>query len=206
MKNKKILLLLLIGLLLMSVALSGCNKKDLSPDEAIQYLMSIKRYYCKVDITTKNDKQNLNYECRQFFDSSLGYRLEVGNDRVQIYKGDKIYVTDLKNNNRYTLDKDFDSVFTLSFISEYIKLLYTNESIKYSMKNIDGTDYELVDLIIPSGNKNLYKAVMYINIKKYSPEKIIVYDDEEREKVIMTYSDFDVDGDMKGELFNVVEN
>ena len=175
----------------------------MKPHEVIDYLRNIKSYQCKVNITTTNDRQQLKYEFTQFCDKVMGYRLELGSDRVQIYTEGKIYVNDLKNSAKYVLDSDFDQVRTISFIGEYIKLLYTNDKINYSKQNLEGKDYQLVDLLLPGTNRNLYKAVMYIDLKAYAPYKIIVFDNKGRERMLIEYIDFKANVELNKELFKV---
>ena len=89
-----------------------------------------------------------------------------------IYKtDDNIYISDKNNGTKYVQSKDFDEVLKLSFIGEYIGLLYTNEEIKYVIKNINDIEYTVIDLFIPGSNKNINNALLYVNTKSMIPEK-----------------------------------
>jgi len=198
----KLLILLLVGVVL-SVLTAGCGRRQVDPNEATSFLKDLTSYSTEYVMEFKNDIQTISYEGKQFYDKSNGYRLEVGQDRIFIYKPDKIYVNDVKNNVKYTMDTNFDNGYKLSLVKEYVKLLYTNEEIKYSFKDIEGEKFELVELILPGVNEDKAKAVMYINLKNYHPEQIIVYDEKDNERIKITYSNFEVSPKMKDELFKV---
>lgn len=200
--RRKLLILCAVFLGLV-IILSGCKKSQKNPNEVTDFLKDLDSYSTDFIMEVKNDKQTIAYEGKQFYNKDLGYRLELGEDRVFIYKSDKIYVNDIKNNVKYTTDKDFDSTYKLSFINEYIMLLYTNEDIKYDFKDIEGKKYQLINLTIPGGNKEISKAVMYVDTKSYLPEWVIIYDEKDQERVKITYKNFQVSPDMKPDLFKV---
>jgi outer membrane lipoprotein-sorting protein len=203
MKTNRTCILLFIFLLFCGIFYTGCGKRTKSPHEVVDTLKQLRTYTCRADITVKNDKQEITYTCRQFFDRSIGYRLELGEDRVQVYKDNQIYVHDKKNKAKYTLEEDFDQLYSLSFVGRYIMLLYTNKEIKYSSKTEKGINYELVELLIPGNNRNLHKAVMYINKATYHPERVIVYNKRNAETARIVYQDFQVNTELDKNLFTI---
>lgn len=203
MKNRATLILLSLILLLFSVFSWGCKKRIKSSEDVINHLKSLRSYSADVNITIKNDRQELLYECKQFYDKIQGYRLEIGSDRVQVYKDNKIYVADKKNGAKYILEGDFDQTYSLSFIGKYIGLLYTNETIKYSVKEMEGNRYQVIELLIPGNNRNIHRAEMYINTKTYLPERVIVYDQKNTERILINYKELSANEEINKELFKV---
>ena len=201
MKNKRLFTLLLFMILIL--IMNGCTKKQKEPHEVVDYLKNLSTYQCKVEIDTKNDREELKYSLKQYCDSSIGYRVEIGDDKVQIHRNNKVYVKDLKNNKKFELEEEFNELYSISFVGEYIKLLYTNDSVDYIIKEIEGKKYQLIQLLLPGNNRNLYKAVMYVDLKAYTPEKIVIYDNKEKERVIILYSDFVINDKIDKSLFNV---
>jgi outer membrane lipoprotein-sorting protein len=201
MKNKGLFLLLLFVVIFNALSFSGCKKKSKEPDEIIDYLKNLKSYECKVDMYVKNDKQELKYNMKQFCDASMGYRLEIGSDRVYIYRDGKINVTDIKNNAKYELDENFDEVFKISFIGEYIKLLYYTSSYKFSELTVDKDKYVLLELALPGANKNMRKAVMYIDSRNYYPSKVLIYNYKDKETINITYREFKANVGIDKKLF-----
>lgn len=203
MKNKKSLFLLFL-IIFSLLGFNACKKRYKYPEDVVDYLKSLKTYESNVQMYIKNDKQELKYEMKQYCDASIGYRLEIGKDRVQVHKDNKIYVTDNKNNSKYELESDFDELYRISFIGEYIKLLYTNDEVKFTVENMDGNEYELIETFLPGMNRNLNRAVMYIDLKNmYTPVKILIYDEKDEERVNITYTNFKRDIAIDKELFKV---
>lgn len=200
---KKKFLLILSVLMIFSAAMLGCRKKEKNTEELISCLKELGNYSCSFDIKVKNDKQEISYSGAQYYNQDYGYRLELGTDRIQIYKDKKIYISDLKNKSKYVAEESFDSVFTLTFVHEYIKLLYSNEEIKSSFKTIGDKKYQLIELVIPGGIRELNKAVLYVDTKTYLPEKLIVYDILEKEKLNVEYKNFVSNAKVGKELFTV---
>ncbi len=181
---------------------TGCIRNKNDPERVINYLKNLDSYTAKVNIKVINEKQNVEYNTVQYYDKNFGYRLELGDDRVLVYKDDKIQVTDIKSNVRYTMNKDFDSLFRLSLLGEYIGLAFTNEEAEYSLKEINGRTFQVLGLLIPGNNRNISSAEIYADLKSNKPEFIIIYDDKKSERVRITYSNFVPDAEINKKLFN----
>ncbi len=188
--KKKLLLFLTVILYFSSILLTSCNKKPVNCNDIVSFLKNMKSYTSEMNMDIKNDKQTISYKAKQSYLRGGGYKLELNKDRVFIYKDDKIYISDKNNGTKYVQSKDFDEVFKLCFIGEYIGLLYTNEEIKYSIEKINGIEYSVIDLFIPGSNKNINNAVLYVNSKSMLPEKLIIYDIKGNEKINVTYTNF----------------
>ncbi|MGH4050643.1 MAG: germination lipoprotein GerS-related protein [Clostridium sp.] len=189
---KKILLLLLSSLMIIGlVLLTSCVTKPKDTNDITRFLKNMDSYTTDMNIDVINPKQTINYKAKQSYLLGGGYKLELNEDRVFIYKNDnKIYVNDKNNGTKYVQSKDFDEVFKLSFIGEYIGLLYTNEEIKYVTKTINDTEYTVIDLLIPGSNKNINKALLYVDTKKMIPDKMVIYDVNGKEKINISYTNF----------------
>ncbi|MCB2293410.1 hypothetical protein LGK95_07730 [Clostridium algoriphilum] len=189
--KKRALLLLSLLLILSSMLLTSCNKKPKDTNDITTYLKNMESYTTEMTMDIKNDKQTINYNAKQSYLQGGGYKLELNKNRVFVYKNDnKIYVSDKNNGTKYVQSKDFDGVLKLSFIGEYIGLLYTNEKIEYVSKTINGIDYTVIDLFIPGNNKNINKAMLYVNNKSMLPEKMLIYDLNNKEKIAIRYTKF----------------
>lgn len=201
MKNKLYLILSIILIIVISVVLYSCKRKPKTAEENFDLLKTIKSYSTDAIFSYKNSRGETTEKCKQYYDSTKGYRLEIGEDRIQIYKDKKIFVQDLKNNAKYTLEKDFDELYKYTFIGEYINLMYTSEDIKYFCKKIEGKNYAVVELFIPGNNKNIAKAALFINQDNNLPDKLIVYDDRGNERLQVIYEGFKVEDELDKNLF-----
>ncbi|MDP4146382.1 MAG: germination lipoprotein GerS-related protein [Bacillota bacterium] len=200
--EKKLILLFAAVVIFCTLGISCARPGDKNKN-IIDDLKDLKSYSCNMDIQVKNSKQKIDYSARQIYSVGLGYRLELNKDRTMVYKGNKIYIKDYKNNSVYTTDKSFDDVYRLSFIGEYIGLLYTDENIKYSFTKVGDEEYELIKLKIPSNNKNLSNAVLHVNTKTKVPSKLFIYDFQGNEVMEITYKDFKANDQVTADLFEV---
>ncbi|MCY6354564.1 germination lipoprotein GerS-related protein [Clostridium sp. ZS2-4] len=198
--RRKLAVLFTIGILIL-VGMCGCVKKKANPDKVVQFLKDLHSYACDLDIHLKNDKQEIKLECKQFYDEKYGHRLELGDERILIYQKNDILISDLNNHMEYTTDKNFDSVYKLSFLQEYIGLLYTDEEIRYSVQTICDKQYQLIHLIIPGNNRNLDKAIMYVNLENKLPEKVVICDIKGNEVISFIYRNFNPNLKIEKQIF-----
>ncbi len=197
--EKRLLILFSISILILM--LSACGKKERDPNAVIHYLKSLNTYTCDVNIHIKNSKQEIDIESKQVYHKDFGHRLDINKDRVLIYKENGIQISDLVNSMDYTLDTKFDNVYRLSFIQQYIGLLYTDKEIENTFKKIGDREYQLISLAIPGNNRNMNKAIMYVDTETKLPNKLSIYDIKDKEVVSFIYTNFVPNADVDKELF-----
>lgn len=201
MKKKSLLTTILVFIFI--IVFTSCGKKNDDTEKNIDYLKNLDSYSCNINMKIENDKQTINYTGKQFYDKRYGYRFELDKNRLMVYKDNKILVKDLQSGLKYDTEKDFDSLFKLSFIGEYIGMIYTNEVVKNSSKKIGNEEYQVVHLDIPGNNKNISKAELYINKQSSLPKYVIIYDSKGKKKIDVEYSDFKANPELQKELFEI---
>lgn len=183
--------------------IAGGQKNDQRSDEdLLYYFKNIGRYSCKVNITTMNDKQKLSYDCKLYYLRDNGSRLELGKDRVLIYKGNKIYINDLVTKNKYTLDQDQGELYAMSFIQQYIRFMYVSDNTKYYIKEDKDKKLQMIDFSLPFENNDMSRAVLLIDINNKTPQKVTIYDGEGKERAEIKYIDFDTKQNVDASLFS----
>jgi len=178
--------------------LRAINSKDKT---VVDNLKALKSYSCDMKVTIKNDKQNIEYPCRQYYLYGSGYRLEISSGRIMLYKENDVYVFDKQNNKAYVKPNKQNDAYELSFIGQYIGMLYTNQNINYSIRKINGVEYAAIKIGIPNQNRNAKYAIMYVNIKNSVPYKVIICDEENKEKMEIEYSNFIPNDNIDSTLF-----
>ncbi|MCB2353282.1 germination lipoprotein GerS-related protein [Clostridium estertheticum] len=202
--KKVSLLFLSLLIVLSSVLFTSCDKTPKDTNDITTFLKNMDSYTTNMNMDIKNDKQTINYKAKQSYLKGGGYKLELNKNRVFIYKSDdKIYINDKNNGRSYVQSKSFDEVLKLSFIGEYIGLLYTNEEIKYVTKTVNNIEYTVINLFIPGNNKNINNALLYVNNKSMLPEKMVIYDTSGKEKINITYTNFSANLKIEPKEFNV---
>lgn len=197
----KKLLLILIAAFFMTVS-DGCYFKIDKTQKSLDYIKSLKSYTSDAHIILQNDKQNIEYDMKQYYKKNMGVRLELNSDRIYICKGDKIYVNDTKSGFKYSLSGDFENIVKLSSVGEYIRLIYTNEEIKTYFKDISGIKYQVLEIYLSNLNRNLDKGKLYINTETKLPEFVEVYDLNNKVKFKVLYKNFVANAEFNEELLS----
>ncbi|MEG2289122.1 MAG: germination lipoprotein GerS-related protein [Clostridium sp.] len=156
----------------------------------IERLNEIKAYQSNITIEVINSKETNKYQGVQIYKKDIGYRLDLNDGRSFTFKGDEIQVKDNESTRAYTLDKEFDDVFKYGFIGEYIGLIYTNEELRFETEIINNQKCFIITTLIPGSNNNIYEGSLYYDVDSYVPNKIIIYDNNKRERIIFTYENF----------------
>lgn len=200
MKRK---LLLIIVCFIIAIFQIGCNNKGKNIEKNLKYIRNIDSYSCDVNINIKNDKQVINYSGKQFYSKIYGCRFDLDKTRIFVYKDNKVFIKDLKNGLTYNVDENLDSIFKLCFVSEYINLLYTDESVKSSFKTVNNQEYQVVHLGIPGNNKNMSSADLYIRMSDKVPQYLYVCNSSGNEDIKVEYLSFQPNIELNEEIFNV---
>lgn len=198
---KRSILMLFCLMLIFPLILGACKKENDNPEEIITSIKNLNSYSTDFIMEIRNDKQVVTYEGKHYYDRTLGHTMELSENRRFVYKGDKIYAHDIKNDIKYTVDKEFDEGFIYTFVEEYAALLYTNEEVKYDYKEMEGKRYQIIKLLIPGSNKNIDNASMYVDMETLLPEYVFIYDKDNNEKVKVTYKNFIADVKLDEKLF-----
>lgn len=188
--RKVLPLILIISSLFLCICFSSCERREENPNAITDYLKSLNSYSTEINIIIKNDKQTINYSGNQLYLKGVGYKQEIGKDRIYIYKQNKIYVKDIHNSLKYVTDISKDSIYKYSFIGEYVALLYTEEKISLTDKVLDNQNYVVVRLDIPGNNRNMENAELYVNKKTKLPYKLLIKDSKGKEKIEVMYNNF----------------
>ncbi|MEG1256132.1 germination lipoprotein GerS-related protein [Clostridium sp.] len=182
----------IISICIIFAIILGLRGKTETSDEyhVIEALNEIKAYKSNITIEVINDKETNKYEGVQVYKKDIGYKLDLNDSRSFTFKGDEIQVKDNESTREYTLDKEFDEVFKYGFIGEFIGLVYTNEELKFDTEIINNQEYFIIRTLIPGSNNNIYEGSMYYNVNDYVPKKIVIYDNNHRERIVYTYENF----------------
>lgn len=202
--NKKLLLLISI---IITIIISGIillqKHHKLTPERVLSDFKEIEGYTTEVTYLITNSRGEITVKTSQWYDEDNGLRVEFGQDRVQIYKEDKIYVEELATGRTYDMKKDFDQLYKLAFIPEISKLFINDEEFKYHYKEKEGKQYLVVEFNTLLDNENLIKEVLFIDTKNKVPLEGIIYDKRGNERAKIIYNNFKMDNNIDEELFKI---
>ena len=169
--------------------------------DIINELRNTKYYSSKVEYVFKNSKSQFEESTMQYYSFDKGLRIEFkdGYEGVKVYKGEEIKVEG-NQDEEYILDKDIDIIYPLAFIENILSNPQSGEIKEVKAEWGQGT-YLQVDMKYNSKNKHLNKAEFYVDKDKRVPVLLKILDDNNKERVIITYKDFKKEKSLNDNLF-----
>lgn len=202
--NKKIIIGILVLIPVLMILLVILCRDVITPsnEDIISDLKDTKYYSSKVDYLFKNSKSEFEENTMQYYSFDKGSRIEFGNDynRVKVYNGSEIKVEGDEDKAGYTLDKDIDVIYPLAFIENILSNKQADE-IKEVKADWGPGVYLQIDIEFNSKNKHLNKAEFYVDKDKKVPVLLKILDDDNKERVIVKYSDFKKEKTLSDDLF-----
>lgn len=191
-KSKKGRYLLIVGLLLIpfiSIFLIIQFRHTVMPtnEEIIKYVQEAKGYKTNIKYTIINSKGKFDEDVKVYYRKNYGVRVEFPQDRVKIYKDG--YISILEQDYKYELEEGFDTLYPLGFINNML----SNEiaEVKEASEEWGDVKYLEISIKLPSKNKHIDSAKMYINKEDKSPIITKIYNSDGEESVIIVYDKFE---------------
>lgn len=201
--GKKIFIGILIFIPIVIILLVILFRNAVTPsDESIvNNLKNMKFYSSRVNYIFKNSKSQFEEDTIQYYSFDKGSRIEFqdGNGRVKVYNGEEIKVEESRE-EEYILNKSIDTIYPLAFMGN---VLSNSENIQIKeVKNEWGDSiYLKVDITYNIKNKYLNKAEFFVDKNKGVPVLLKILDDENKERIIITYKDFKKEKNLSDDLF-----
>lgn len=201
--NKKLIIGILIFTPIFIILLVILFRNSISPsnESIINELKNTKLYSSKVNYVFKNSKSQFEENTIQYYSFDKGSRIEFkdGYDRVKVYKGGEIKVEE-NSDGEYILSKDIDTIYPLAFM-ENILSSSENAEIKEVKTEWSDSIYLQIDIKYNSNNKHLNKAEFFVEKNKGVPVLLKILDDDNKERIIITYKDFKKEKILSDDLF-----
>lgn len=194
-------MLLLVPICIIVVIIWGRGMVTPSNEEIIDDLHNVKNYSCTVEYTFINSKGQYKENTTQYYSSDNGMRIEFQdeNGRVKVYKGSEIQMKE-ENGQEYTIDKKIDEIYPLAFI-ENILDKNVSEELEIITPEWSDKEYIRVNVNYTNGNKHLNKGELYVDKKLKCPVLLKIFDDADKERILISYKDFKVSKESYEGLF-----
>jgi outer membrane lipoprotein-sorting protein len=200
--NKPVIIsiLALIPILIIVLVIICRNVIIPSNEDIVDELRNTKCYSSKVHYVFKNSKSLFEEDTIQYYSYGKGSRIEFLDDykRVKVYKGGEIKMAGNEDED-YTLDKDIDIIYPLAFVQNILSNPQVGEIKEVKEEWGEGT-YLQVNINY-NINKHLNKAEFYIDKDKRVPVLLKILDDNDKERIVITYKDFKEEKNLNDDLF-----
>jgi len=218
MKKKKLAILLAM-LMSLTLALAACGTTnglrgpadagEISAFEQIQrMLFELQSYRAIATVEYRSNKGSNVYETVQHARITGEYRIEVtGPEAVSgsVTVSDRRQIHQFNNrvNGRVSLmvqeTPERSEIFLTSFIRNY-KL---SEEVSVSVADMDDGVSTVLEATIPGGHPYLTTARLWVNNETLTPIKLVIFDTDGSERIIVTYHVFEYNAILDDGLFTI---
>lgn len=190
--KKKLLKILLVSIPIILIALIVIFRLTAEPsnEEIIMGLRNIKNYTTKVDYLIVNSRGEETEETIQYFSKDFGGRIDFGEDRIKIYKDDKILIKDSISNKEYETEEDMDKFHSIAFMDKLLEYPIIDGKIKEGQEEWGEREYIEFTSELFLDNEHLDKVRIFIDKNEEIPIGAIIYDKDGRDKVKIVYKEF----------------
>ena len=209
MKLKRLTAVLMTALFF-AAGCQGANKAETQNTyQKIQsILVNVQSYACEATVEYKSNKGSNVYDTVQKCKITGEYRVEVvGPDKVDgnvtLSDGKTIYQFNKRIAGKISVatkeSQERSEIFFTSFLKNYMK---SNETSVSAVK-VQGDPCTVLEAVIPGSHPYLASEKLWIDNKTFKPVKLIIYDPQGSERIIVTYKTFQYNIDLDDSEFKV---
>lgn len=180
-----------------------------APIEKIQEkLTSMQTYACIADLTYISNKGENTYRTKQYYKMSGEYRIEITAPEkveglVTVCDGEKVmqYNPRILGEivNEVPESKSRNEIFLGVFLKNYLQ----SEEVTLEVFNADNEEYTVLEAVIPEGGKYLATEKLWVSNETLNPKKLVIYDTEGKERIIVEYGEFKYNVKLEDEIFQI---
>lgn len=197
-------------LFIMSTLLVGCIKGEVINEynNIQKKLTNMDSYSSKINVKYISNKGENEYNLFQQAKKNGKYKIETlspemvkGN--IIIFDGKMVWQYNKNLNSKISIgEKDKLERKEISIFSFLENQAKSNE-VAIETANTNEGIYTILEANIPGDNKYFNNEKLWVNNETKNPEKLIIYDKDGKERVIVTYEDFKYNPNLEDTLFNI---
>lgn len=189
-KGNTILMILLVIILVVVGGLAAYQKfYDVTPEEILEEMFSMKSYETEVTYDVKNARGQFQEKGRIYHDEEVGTKI-VLDEREQLFKDGKIIINYFQDDKTYEVGEDYDEFYRFMFVNKLKDLCNQEHNISYKWNDENKKSEVILELTDLNGNENFKKEVMVIDAKKKVPKEAVIYGRDEAESVVIKFNNF----------------
>lgn len=201
------------GILLPVVMLCGCGAKDAGTTmEKIQdRLAKMESYACTATLKRISNKGENEYGTKQYYKTTGEYRLELTSpDTVAgnytVFDGKTICQYNPKMGGKVVIDVPESQPRNELFLGQFVKNYMQSENVSIDVANMDEGKSTVLEAVIPGGNKYLATEKLWVDNETLNPVQFVIYDQDGKERYIITYQEFEYNPSLENSLFQAKQN
>lgn len=203
---KKIKIFMMISTILL---LAGCGKNDSSSYVDVQKkIMDMESYTADTTVKYISNKGENEYEIRQSAKKDGKYIIETlapentkGHiilfDGQMVWQYNKNVESKISVGDKDKLERREISIF--AFLENHLK----SSDVSVETASTKEGVYTVLEAKIPKKNKYMDTEKLWINNETKMPEKLIIYDEDKKERVLVTYKKFEYNPKLSDSIFSI---
>jgi len=203
--------LLLLFILTTGCFLTSCSfkEKSKSPIEKIhEKLTSMENYGCVADVRFISNKGENTYKTKQHYKMTGEYRLEILAPEnlqglVTVYDGQKLIQYNPRILGEVITEQPESESANEIFLGAFLKNYLQSEGVALEVFNHNSENYTVLEAVIPDGGKYLATEKLWISNKSLNPVKLVIYDKEGKERIIVEYLEFKYNVNLDESVFRI---
>ncbi|MCL2874373.1 MAG: hypothetical protein FWE29_05505 [Defluviitaleaceae bacterium] len=213
---KKYYIFILTAIIL-AVFATGCGASEAAVvdpstyEKIITKLSEMETYRSEASVQYISNKNSNTYRVIQYNKMSGEYRIEVispeqsaGN--VTVFDGTTISQFNKRNEGRIFVlareDMARSEILVTSFIRNYLDSTETSVSVG----SFDNGKCTVLEVSLPGEHPYLATAKLWVDNKDLVPVKLVIYDSEGGERIVVIYENFEYNVELANDIFHVETN
>lgn len=200
----------MLVMFILTITLFGCGKDNsVNGYKNIQEaIMNMESYTADIHVTYISNKGESVYDIMQMAKKDGKYILKTNfpesmTGNIIMYDGSLIWHYNPQVDSKISvidnerMERREINIFT--FLENHLK----SNDIAVETSSIDEEVYTILEAMIPSTNQYFANEKLWLNNKTNLPEKLIIYDTEGKERIIVEYSNFVYNPELEDSVFDI---
>lgn len=188
----------------------GCSKIVTNEDYPTiqEKLVNMETYSSSGNVTYISNKGQTSYDINQYVKKDGKYILKTNTPEdfagnIILFDGNILWQYNPKLDSKISVgEKDKmerKEISLFSFLENHTK----SKDIAMETSNIDDSVYTILEAKIPGENKFFDSEKLWINNKTKLPEKLVIYDTEGKERIVLEIKEFEYNPNLEDEMFKI---
>ena len=180
-----------------------------SMEKVQKQLLEMESYSAKATLIRVSNKGEMTYETLQHNTIDGKYRLEITsptsmNGNYTVSDGENVYQYNAKTKETVAIDlpdgQKGDELFLCTFVKNY----FNSEDVAVdTVASLEGSECTMLEAVVTGGNKYIASERLWIDNETLLPVKYAIYDEDDNERYIIIYNEFEYNPNVDGSLFTV---
>lgn len=196
-------------MLSISICLVSCSGKNVSHtnyEKIYDKYKDLKSYAANAEITVISNLTENTYKVRQYYRSPSSFKLEISSPDELKGSGYSFHSGKIILNSEFGkvstmldyIPEDRNYVFISDFFENYYK---SEEAFVETINDLGSGECIVLKNVLSDSNPQRYSQSLWVSDKDFSPIKLVTYDMDNNETLVVKFSEFIADFEVDDKIF-----